>query len=372
MNARYIVTLLVALSFGIAGVAGFNWFMDPFDLFDRPHISGVNTVKRTQYYERIFRPLRVTQIAPASIVLGSSRTAAFTADKVAGYLADPFYNMSVSALRVREAVGYLRFLLHNADVRHVVLGVDFFAFNRARTVEPGFQQEMLEQNSRINLLMHSLLSITATKEAIASLRLSRAGIPTSSESDRFAGFDVMAGFELQLTQYLGERKFYRDFVFDDEAVVLLQNVVEEYRQAGRTIEILIPPSHALDCEAIRLAGLWGDFEKWKRGLAALATQTGAPVWDFAGYNVITTESLGPDMKNYSDSSHFVPAIAPLILGCMRGSADCPPGFARRLEIKSVEEHLVAVRAAGKAYRETDTVAMAFLADMAAKVKGTVR
>ena len=54
--------------------------------------------------------------------------------------------------------------------------------------------------------------------------------------------------------------------------------------------------------------MWSDFENWKREIVAIT-----PVWDFSGYNSITTEPVAKGMKNYLDSSHYSSEVGNLIL-----------------------------------------------------------
>jgi hypothetical protein len=366
MYRSYNFILLIAIGLGISGIVGLNWLVDPFDLYGQAKISGINTVKRAQYYERIFRPLRVVQAEPRSVVLGSSRTAAFTEDSVGGRLEGPFYNMSVSSLRVREAAIYLGFLLDNTDVQRVVLGVDFFSFNANRTSEPGFQAEILDRSSTIHLLTHSLMSLTAARETITSIRLSQKDQGSASAASS-APPDVLTGFKIQLTQYLKERKFYRGYVLDMQGLEQLGDVAARYAKRGRSLEILIPPSHALDTEAIRASGLWETFETWKRKLAVISDRTSVPIWDFSGYNAITTEPVRSDMRYFSDSSHFMPILAPAILDCMAGFNRCPANFGKKLQSSTVEAQLEEVRRSGDAYRKHDLAAMSLLKIYAAQV-----
>ncbi|GFZ91240.1 hypothetical protein [Okeania sp. KiyG1] len=63
--------------------------------------------------------------------------------------------------------------------------------------------------------------------------------------------------------------------------------------------LFISPSHATQWEAIRATGEWSTFEEWKREVVKIT-----PVFDFSGYNTITTEPIHNDMENYRDNSHY--------------------------------------------------------------------
>jgi len=56
-------------------------------------------------------------------------------------------------------------------------------------------------------------------------------------------------------------------------------------QQDRFEDIYLPNS-CCTIEVIRVTGLWQEFEQWERELTEMA-----PVWDFSGYNSITSKSI---------------------------------------------------------------------------------
>ena len=61
-------------------------------------------------------------------------------------------------------------------------------------------------------------------------------------------------------------------------------------------------------EEFRTAGLWSFFEDWKRRVSKVT-----PVWDFSGYNSITTEPISNNMKNFTNRGYYTIKIGNLIL-----------------------------------------------------------
>jgi hypothetical protein len=136
------------------------------------------------------------------------------------------------------------------------------------------------------------------------------------------------------------------------------------------LRMFISPSHAWDMERIRLYGRWDDQEHWKRRLVATIEaeamhnrdSTSLPLWDFSGYNEVTTESVPPagdkssHMKWYWEASHYTNTTGDAVLKVVfapAGSADAIPagGFGTRLTSANIEDHLRITRQKGADFRQ---------------------
>ncbi|MGA8615650.1 MAG: hypothetical protein WB760_29010 [Xanthobacteraceae bacterium] len=122
--------------------------------------------------------------------------------------------------------------------------------------------------------------------------------------------------------------------------------------------------------AIQDAGLWPQFEDWKRGivevLAEEAKESGKPefpVWDFSGFNSVTDEHIGgPDgktmrMRWFWEDSHYKKETGDLILDRVldyhASDRAIPQDFGVRLRSDNIEDWLVATREAGRAYVDAE-------------------
>jgi len=87
-----------------------------------------------------------------------------------------------------------------------------------------------------------------------------------------------------------------------------------------------------------------------------------PIWDFSGYNSITTEELPAideptqTMKWYAESSHYSKNACVLILNRMFNPTitgkDAPNDFGVIITTENIEGHLGLIRASRKQYVET--------------------
>jgi hypothetical protein len=111
-------------------------------------------------------------------------------------------------------------------------------------------------------------------------------------------------------------------------------------------------------------------ERWKRDLVNLLAADAArhpqekpiPLWDFTGYNSLTTEEVpsaeeeGKPMRWYWESSHFKKELGDLVLDRMfdhhEPSRTIPDDFGVLLTTKNIEAHLARIRAERQRYHET--------------------
>ncbi|NEN96582.1 MAG: hypothetical protein F6K50_13885, partial [Moorea sp. SIO3I7] len=130
----------------------------------------------------------------------------------------------------------------------------------------------------------------------------------------------------------------------------LQDIVDTCKEKGIELKVFISPSHATQWESLRVTRLWPVFEEWKRRLVEIT-----PVWDFSGYNSITTEAISEEMKNYWDSSHYREEVGDLILNRLFSyqAHTVPEDFGVLITPDNVESHLGKVRNERESWAETN-------------------
>jgi hypothetical protein len=112
-----------------------------------------------------------------------------------------------------------------------------------------------------------------------------------------------------------------------------------------------------------ILGLWEEWQNWKQILISINEKTarefGAKpykIWDFSGYNSITTEELpafddlDAKMNNYIDSSHFRPEVGKKMLKTML-SKNIKNDFGSIINSKNIKLHLFNENNAKKSWIE---------------------
>src|SRR5690606_27998336 len=75
------------------------------------------------------------------------------------------YNSGISALRIREAEAFVQQTLHWAGTREIVLGVDYFAFDRRHPHEADFDPALSTLTYLLETAGSAFLSRTAISDA---------------------------------------------------------------------------------------------------------------------------------------------------------------------------------------------------------------
>ena len=150
-------------------------------------------------------------------------------------------------------------------------------------------------------------------------------------------------------------------------------IVEFCQQHNIKLYIFISPIHALKQEILWQLGLGPEFERWKRNLVGILSNSGFALWDFSGYNSITMESFPPlgddktQMKNYWEGSHYRKHVGDLILDRLfayqNPGETIPDDFGVRLDASNIDDHLLALRKAREHYISTHQQDVAQIAQL---------
>jgi hypothetical protein len=99
-------------------------------------------------------------------------------------------------------------------------------------------------------------------------------------TDRIGGLDLgtPAQIATQMRQFM---YLYRHYEFSQSQLDIFRETVRRIRAHHVALILFVPPLSEYELELIRQTGHWGDFENFKRALAAIA-----PFDDFAAYNAM--------------------------------------------------------------------------------------
>lgn len=352
-HRRFNQQLLALIGLGLAGTGGLTWAIDPYGIFGRPVALPVNRLQIEKFnHTKLFKAADLTRVRPMTLLLGSSRTD-LGLDPQHPALGDrqPAYNLGLVGPNMYEVKRYFdRALLQQPDLKTVVLGVDLFMFNAYKLNEVDFTEARIKA---AGMPLTDVLSATLSWGALqASYRTVRASLGDRAyylyreDGMRYVYGDrpdepVPDKFESMIVGFLENPQYYGRYRPALEQMEAFRELVATCRDRGIELHVFISPSHALQWEALHTAGLWGQWEAWKRDLASVT-----PVWDFSGYNAITTEPLREVMDHYWDSSHYRKAVGDRVLARLFEQPGATPDFGVRLDgadPAAIEAHLAQVR-----------------------------
>lgn len=359
---------VVILSLFLIGLL--NFYVNPYGLFQSFEVKGFNQQKegvrsKIRYVKALELPLR----KPHTIIIGSSRVhEGINPDNELLQKYPPVYNLGIDMLRIHEAVGFLKHAVINTDIKQVVFGLDFFMFNSLEKKNPSFDQKLVGRKIQADDYSSALFSMEALGDSLSTINISltqpgrKEFINNGYRPAEFVFYKIKDYKKLHystdwifLSPTLTGTPYYANYAQDEEAFKDFEEFLSICREHKIECILFITPAHAnLDGEGIKTAGLWNEMENFKRRLVGISDQYGVTLWDFSGYNSVTTELVQTPMKYYWDSSHFSEIVGNFILNRLFANdhSAIPSDFGRILTTANVENDLLMTRIKQQEYEKT--------------------
>jgi hypothetical protein len=388
--------------------AAFNTLVDPYGMYRLIEIKGFNVHKPAIYNRvRLLKAYEIRRIKPDAIVLGTSRSHIAMRMSHEGWDPDAKkrYNLAFDGATTKEMYFYLRYAQAIHPLKQVILGLDTYQPTLSpASVRPDLDKGLLCDShsliSSIRMMLEDLKLLTSVDTLFASittLRSQKTDEPEwfaadgqrlgdiffrnfeekfrKSPRDYFEEIDRMeVGFklpDLNLAHSTSVKTVSASAPLqktdDETSLGYIRQIVEFCRDNHIDLRIFITPEHAHQAEIAAAVGTWPSVEEAKRNLVRLLAEDTEkhpgepqiPLYDFSGYNSITTEPLPKhgsrdEMKYYWDSSHFKEIVGDFVLdrlfGISRPGHPVPADFGIRLTPTTVESALDRIRAGQIAYR----------------------
>ncbi|TGE33836.1 hypothetical protein E4K68_03180 [Desulfosporosinus sp. Sb-LF] len=344
-----IVVLLIPLVL-VGSIGLSNMLIDPYGIWKLTNFS-LNNQKIEKYnHQRLFKAEDIIDLKPKVVLLGSSRTFfGLNPDYYEKITGQKAYNAGFSAANTEEELAYLRHALANqSDIQQVIIGLDFYSFNEHNTGRKDFTLDRLGKDhinwsdftnilfsqdgvqASLNTIKFNLNNKLPEPLIFPNGHISASGI----KQFHILGVDGKEAFERELKVYINSGEFYYNYKYSAQRLQDVRTMIELCKERKIDVKVFISPSHATQWEAIRTSGLWGQFEQWKRDISAIT-----PVWDFSGYNSITTETISNTMQYYWDNSHYTEKTGELIVDRLLNHdvASIPKDFGRLLKPETVNQ-----------------------------------
>ena len=348
---RYNWLFLLSVFLPVVTVGVFNIFVDPYDVFNTPNFLGINHSKpRKDNSDRLFKATDIIRIKPVTVLMGSSKTKrALDPDHPALKNNQPVYNLALNGINVYESRRYLEHAIANQkNLDLVILGLDFFMFNKFLENQASFSEQRLEKR---HISLADFINVTFSLDALLASKETIVDSNKNPPDDIFYGENGFMPYrnpDPEKTQWRFERHIEVYYELDSEYELStkfmddLKKIVDLCQQNNIQLILFISPSHATQWEAIKAIGEWSTFEEWKRKVIKISL---SPVFDFSGYNSITTESIHKNMENYEDNAHYTKKIGDLILNRILDYkvADVPEDFGILINQENIASYLEKIR-----------------------------
>lgn len=365
-------------------IAGFNMLVDPYGVWAMVNRVGFNYYHtHKERFERINKPTDIMHQKPEVIFIGSSRVK-FSLDpekftEITGQ--KNVYNLGVNGATIYEVRRFVEHAaLNSPNLKEVVLGVDFFAFNIRQKTNTGFDDDQL---SKTHLSKINIAKTTFSKEAVEAswdtLMLNRKekrkydvrfsnGLTTADEARHYRmDPDNFWTFSNASREFVNDDRLFKDYISSEESFADLQAIIDLCRKKDIHLIVYIAPVHALQMEAIEVSHVWEQYEAWKRRLTTMLPS----YYDFSGYNEITTEAFSDRRTNFWDTSHITPKIGDLVLERMFSgrTEGLPAGFGFLVNQDTVEQDLLRLRQERAAWIEKNKALAQYASCFGGFIKG---
>lgn len=349
---RFNILFLFLIFISLTLFGGFNFFIDPYGIYDSPKIASINQYKSEQMaYDRIFQAIEITKRKPDVVYLGSSTvqfgldTRYFPVNKTS----DKVYNLGLQNGNIKEINHYFKHaLVNNPNLNTVVMGLDLFTFEKDKQDNLNYDENRLNKKRIIfKDLANTLFSFSAFDASVKTIKNNQNG--TAKQLQYINGMLIydpgkpvpgsLERFVLFLKGVF--RKQPDEHIFSQEKLNYFREIVQICQEKNINLKVFISPSHATQWTGTEAAGdwYWQQWENWKRELVKIT-----PIWDFSGYNSVTTEPISNDMNNYYDSTHYRPIVSQLILAKMFNQpVKIPDDFGVLLTPENVEANIERIR-----------------------------
>lgn len=419
---RYLAASGGVALLALVAVGMLNAVIDPLAMYKLADLPSLNRHKPAIYTRvRITKAYEVRRVAPAGVILGTSRTHLGLRPSHEGWdpAAAPRYNLAFDGATTKEMYLYLRHAQSIMPLRQVVLGLDTWQLTDTPSdTRPGFDADVLFADaspaSRLRVALADLrllISLDTLRLSYQTLRAQKWPEPEWFAPDGQRLGEVFFRRPGEMFQDQSPRAYFEHYdrqeiswqtepagkpgaaqlpyakapaAREPSSLDYVERTIGFCREHQIELRIYITPAHARNSEISALTGAWSSIEAGKRRLVEILAQDSAahpgkpeiPFYDFADYSSITTEPLPSgtgreEMRNYWDSSHFKESIGDLVLDRLfedKASARAvPPDFGMRVTVSNIETHLGAIRRRQAEYRSSrreDAEALAALLDQA--------
>ncbi|MBD9355705.1 hypothetical protein [Methylomonas albis] len=371
-------------------VAGFNWFVNPFSIFNAPAIPHFNANKPDYAsHLRLTHVYRVENLRPNCVFLGTSRAGRGLSPNHPLLANLNCYNMalpSASMYQLRrgfqhaQAINPQKLVILTLDLRVFHPETDTSgAFSDMRlAVDENGEKQFNLFSARLPDMASSLISVSALQASLTTIRkqswvkdtLATNGfwLPLTDE------FDHVKTFDFYTRTYVGQFKEMR------QNSTGFQKSLDEFRLLLREahtqnveLKLIIHPAHAWQWQTLLLSDLWSRFETMKYQMveinaqeASWANQQPYPIWDFSGSYGPSLEPVptkqGELMHWFWEPAHYKQVLGDLILDRVLGEK--PPtdaafaDFGARLDNGGLEIHLTKLRGLQDIYAAGHPIDMA--------------
>lgn len=251
---------------------------------------------------RSAKALQLLTRHPTTILLGSSRT--YHGFDVSGM--KDTYNLGISGLRMRELEAYARYAILHTEVKHLVIGLDYFMFDARHPTEPGFNPALTHPRYLFDAIPAALYSADALSGARYALKGHKAREGVWDYYGHKALFPIGAEKIPEILK--AERENLSLVEPDAEAYRALSRVLAFAKQQHVQVTLYLSPTHPVQRVILRKEHALDRFLDWRARVTAISNENAISLYDFTGLQFGDEADLLTQgtTAHWQDPTHFTP------------------------------------------------------------------
>ncbi|MEM7263871.1 MAG: hypothetical protein AAF488_17925 [Planctomycetota bacterium] len=350
---RYVRWAAATVAVVFFAVATLNVLVDPFRVHPNLRVTALDRY-RSDARPRVHNSLVARKGDYNLAFVGSSRAQrAFDPESpaVSRYRAVNLANPATSLAELVDVVATIRAAAPDASI---VLGLDYHAFHRARTLPQTYRVSFFSPTVHpAEFWLDKWISQNTTRRSIKIFRRWR--------RDRRPAEWTPTPAEKVILDFAHGSLLWGNFHRAADDLKLVRRLLPTDSATTGAIHLVILPMHASLLETLDHRGLWESFEAWNRELTEVA-EGAATLWDFATYSAPARLSLPRSPKDpapeyrlwFRDPSHITATFGTRLLEAILDAEPNAAEWGSRLTPSSLERHLNTVRTDRELYRSTNT------------------
>ncbi len=292
-----------------------------------------------------------------AIMLGTSRIGVMDPNVVNQYLNTKTFNLEYPGSNAQIQNKFFKYAHHfNKDIKYLIYGIDFMAFNKNRTTKNDFVEfydletkiENKEKISNFELYFNIDTFISSAKLTVKNIfgkqkteaqYLSTNGMRdyiNNIEELKNGTFDLDKKIKQSIQGYFRENDaIYKNYEFSYEFFNYFKDILKFCEDNNIKVFVYIPPMYSDHFDAIAEAGYFDEFELFKRELVKVTNFI-----DFTGHNTISTNK-----DNYWDSSHLRKELTQTVMARVFNDKNfnLPNDFGVLVTKDNIDKHLITIR-----------------------------
>ena len=351
MNGKkWIKNWFIIITIMIPVIGIFNYLIDPYGIYEINFIDLPKTEQAKRI--RLVKIVRVSQIKPVSISLGTSRTE-YAYDPNHKYFLKPSYNFAVSGASMYELKRNFEWALQEGNLKQVLLVVDY------RMLNASAQKAIKDFDTYFNSLQNYkyLFSIDTLNDSFLTLMgkgNNSLYLDNGQNTYPWKNIFNMGGHLKKMQE--DERIYYKnsptDYRYRDtgkKSFPDFEYIVKKCYEKDIQLDIIFGPSHIRQWEALNY---YLGYDKWLQfkkdvvlsvnKIAEYQHKKQFRIMDFSVYHKLTAErvpkKLRGKMKYHWDSNHYKNELGLIVLNRLMKKSKFK-GFGVELNLMNIDEHL---------------------------------